>query len=364
MVAAVVELVTAFAPEGTSVSTAVTDIVDEEACDLYASVLPARSLECDAVPWLETTPLSSRLERLFAIPLASQRTEAWYEQRRNMITASSAAKVLGSQARINELICEKCRTASTSERPLNIDTALHWGVKYEPVSAMYYESVNGTKLRELGCVSHPEYSFIGASPDGINVMAGSPLFGRMLEIKNPLSRVITGTPKNDYWVQMQIQMEVCNLDRCDFLETKFEEYESDTTFKEDGTFTLTADGKVKGIIMYFAQDRQAHYEYAPIGITEEEFEKWEADMMGKNADRAWVSNIYWKLEEVSCVLVLRNPLWFQAIVPLIASVWSTIERERISGDWHERTPVHRPRTSPPSGPTRPTPPTLLVSLVI
>jgi len=35
---------------------------------------------------------------------------------------------------------------------------------------------------------------------------------------------INGIPKEDYWIQMQIQIEVCNLSECDFEKTKFTEY--------------------------------------------------------------------------------------------------------------------------------------------
>ena len=81
---------------------------------------------------------------------------------------------------------------------------------------MYYEKVYNTRLYEMGCMKHPTLAFLGASPDGINCLENHPLYGRMLEIKNPVSREITGVPKDEYWVQMQLQMEVANLDRCDF----------------------------------------------------------------------------------------------------------------------------------------------------
>ena len=32
---------------------------------------------------------------------------------------------------------------------------------------------------------------------------------------------LDGIPKKEYWIQMQLQMEVCDLDECDFLETRF-----------------------------------------------------------------------------------------------------------------------------------------------
>ena len=45
----------------------------------------------------------------------------------------------------------------------------------------------------------------------------------MLEIKNIVNREINGIPKKEYWIQMQLQMEVCDLGECDFLETRFKE---------------------------------------------------------------------------------------------------------------------------------------------
>ena len=82
-------------------------------------------------------------------------------------------------------------------------------------------------------------------------MRSSPLYGRMLEIKNPFSRVINGIPKDEYWIQMQMQLEVCDLDCCDFLETKFTEYESREAFDADGDFTESVTGDKKGIMMFF-----------------------------------------------------------------------------------------------------------------
>ena len=85
---------------------------------------------------------------------------------------------------------------------------------------MYYEKTYNTTVGDFGCISHTDYEYIAASPDGINIDDTSPLYGRMLEIKNTVSRVITGIPKLEYWIQMQIQMEVCDLNECDFLEMK------------------------------------------------------------------------------------------------------------------------------------------------
>ena len=111
---------------------------------------------------------------------------------------------------------------------------MHWGQKYEPVSVMYYETTFSTKVAEYGCIQHNNYKFLGASPDGIVSDPLLPRFGRMLEIKNIVNRDIDGIPKKEYWIQMQLQMETCDLNECDFLETRFIEYDSYAYFKADG----------------------------------------------------------------------------------------------------------------------------------
>ena len=56
--------------------------------------------------------------------------------------------------------------------------------------------------------------------------------------------------------------------------------------------------------------------------------------MVKNSDKVWLKNIYWKLDEVSVVVVLRNKLWFEAAKPILEDIWKTIEDERITGYQH------------------------------
>ena len=54
----------------------------------------------------------------------------------------------------------------------------------------------------------------------------------------------------------------------------------------------------------------------------------------------WMKNIYWRLDQLSCVLVLRNKLWFKKALPIIEGVWKDIEHERIHGYEH-RAPKRR-----------------------
>ena len=251
---------------------------------------------------------------------------------------------------INQLIYEKCQPLKINEETkntmVNVNTTFHWGQKYEPLSVMFYECLYNTKIEDFGCIQHESYSFLGASPDGINVDIHSERYGRMLEIKNIVNREINGIPKKEYWIQMQLQMEVCNLDECDFLETKFTEYESANDFYNDGNEKTLKD-EYKGVIAYFqTPDLKPFYVYKPIEISKyEEINKWEEETIEKyqtEQNILWVKNCYWKLEKLSCVLVLRNRKWFQDNIGQIGKIWKIIEEERISGYEH-RAPNKKPK---------------------
>ena len=217
----------------------VSDITTDIVNGMYGEVVPERSVSCRVLSNKQDIDvIRPRIQWLLEQPQPEQRTAEWYKQRYNLLTASSAYKTLGTQGKINEIICSKCAPFDTQSNAarLNTDNPCHWGIKYESVSTMYYEEMNNTTVTEFGCIVHKDIPFLGASPDGIIVDETSPLYGRMLEIKNPFSRVITGIPKDEYWIQMQMQLEVCDLDYCDFLETKFTEYESREAFDADGDF--------------------------------------------------------------------------------------------------------------------------------
>ena len=124
------------------------------------------------------------------------------------------------------LIYEKCKPLKKHGSSVNIESAFHHGHLYEPLSTMIYEYMYDTTIGEFGCIKHKNYSFLRASPDGINIKETNDLFGRLVEVKNPVSRKLTGTPKKEYWIQMQLQMEVWDLNECDFLETVYKDYDS------------------------------------------------------------------------------------------------------------------------------------------
>jgi len=342
----------------------------EEALNLFiATFYPDKSI--NSTPLIETHELldeenldvlEKKIQGLREIPQPVQRTPEWYQFRWNLITASNAWKAFESQATINQLIYEKCQPIKTSshdcseeiKKIVNTNTPMHWGQKYEPLSILLYERTYNVRVEDFGCIKHSQYMFLGASPDGIIVNKTSDRYGRMLEIKNVVSREITGIPKKEYWVQMQLQMEVCDLNNCDFLETKFIEYPDSQTFYNDifaddtNNITLTKEGKPKGIILHFhTKDGSPFYDYKPLHITnnndisiweESEIEKYESEPY----NYIFMKFIYWKLEVFSCVLVLRNKEWFQSNIGQLEKVWKIIEEERVTGYDH-RAPNRKPK---------------------
>jgi putative phage-type endonuclease len=275
--------------------------------------------------------INKKLAHIRAKPQPDQRTAEWYKFRHDLLTASNAWKAFESQACMNQLIYEKCKPLQQSPNPekdhVNTASPMHWGQKYEPVSRMVYEHLYKTRVADFGCLQHDTYPFLGASPDGINVDPASHRYGRMLEIKNIVNRDITGIPKKEYWIQMQLQMETADLNECDFLETQFAEEgdeasEAASEFKEAALLT--------GTMLYFMKDGRPHYEYEPIGLNRDrgESEAWFNDAMERNQEHMWMKTIRWRLEKMSCVLVLRNKLWFQHAIQVLDDLWQTIVKER------------------------------------
>lgn len=143
---------------------------------------------------------------------------------------------------------------------------------------------------------------------------------------------------------MQFQMEVCELNECDFLETKFIEYIDEEEFISDGTFTKSEDNKEKGIILLFQKNldniNDVIYKYKPLNLNKEEFEEWKIKEINDNKDLFYIKDIYWKLETSSCILVLRNKFWFNHTLPIIQNFWDIINKEKIEGCEH-RAPKKR-----------------------
>ena len=287
------------------------------------------------------------------IPQPAQKTDEWYTFRKQHLTGSNIWKVFGTDSSVRQLIYEKLvpdHSGSSSNSSLG-DTPLNWGHKYEPLTNALYEYYNDVTVEEFGCIPHSTIPFLAASPDGI--VTSDKNNGRMVEIKNVVSREITQIPKMEYYIQMQLQMEVCDLDECDFVETKFIEYDSVGEFEKDKY-------KVeKGMIMVLVKDNNTLlYEYAPLfqnrrssldEFIQSVYDKYHinTDTMENNDGVRWFRNVYWKLEIFSCVYVPRSKEWFQEALPKMQECWDTIEKERNEENAYLK---YKPRSNKPRDP--------------
>jgi putative phage-type endonuclease len=312
--------------------------------DSNPDIIP-RSYKTSFITELSETveELDIKIKALQNVYQPQQKSEEWYETRHNIISASSLWKVFSSESVQNSLIYEKCKPYAHDYRKdyENVLSSLHWGNKYEPLTIMIYEKMYETKIGSFGCIIHPKYPFIGASPDGINIDNNNPRYGRMLEVKNIFNREITGIPKEEYWIQMQIQMETCDLEECDFIETRFKEYETEEEFYNDEYDTT----KQRGVILYFVErihnlktiNNNPHYVYMPLNIPlqKENIDNWITNTKEELKDTHIIFKAqYWWLDQLSCILVKRNRDWFEWSIIKIQEIWNIILNEKQTGYDH------------------------------
>lgn len=340
-----------------------------------ANIYPMRSYppETDVLDLIHPTSasvLQQKIQALKSLPQPPQRTPEWYQFRHDLLTASNLYKALGSPAQFNQLVCEKCKPIVVPNELAVVNTAspTHWGNKYEEVTTMLYEAMHPGNVVDtaFGCIRHAEHSFIGASPDGI-VVSG-PRMGHMLEIKNTVSREIEDIPILSHWVQCQVQMETCDLDFCDYVQTNIKEVER-------AEFYANTTSEYKGVILHFISRTlgAAKYKYVymplmhnveedqnPSDVVEgrmpsdqekqvEQVEQWTRTHVEEHAgEYCLFETLYWYLNEYSCIIVPRNREWFQTALPYFKLVWDTVVSERVHGYEHrlpKKRETRRPATA-------------------
>ncbi len=310
--------------------------------------------------------------KLRQIVLPEQRSKEWFEMRNNKITASDSGAVLGEnkyEPQFNFIL--KKVFGSTFETN---DSCYH-GKKFENVVTLMYEYNYDTIVDEFGLLGHPEYLFLGASPDGIcgpykrDGKTKSPLVGRMLEIKCPLFRKIKyeGEVKGEicpiyYWCQVQQQLECCNLDECDFVQCSIEEYKTREDFLNDSSHNQEylslksglekgaliellplkicdediKDGKIADKIIY---DKTSFIYQPKIDMSNKELDEWllnEVDKISRRKDVKLNRIIYWRILEKNCTLIMRDKEWFSQVLPTLKKIWNYVELLREDNDMSQK----------------------------
>lgn len=128
-----------------------------------------------------------------------QGSQEWHKVRLGKITASQMSRVMGSnrswssyarQLRDELAILDRINAGEDIELGNNFDNeAMAWGRRWEPVARAEYEFREDCDVNEDGFIIHPEYPFIGASPDGSIEPDDDSMLGT-LEIKCPFSESV------------------------------------------------------------------------------------------------------------------------------------------------------------------------------
>jgi len=320
------------------------------------------------------------------IPQYAQRSENWYKSRKTRITASEAASVIPQSSEYISEYLKFFDIKDFKENPKKMcnpyqskkdflkqkcglkeftgNIATRWGQMLEDVATGIYKRVTNREVIEFGLIEDPERDYIGASPDGITDT------GVMLEIKCPFKRKITGVPPMYYWIQMQMQLEVCKLDICDYLECTFDQEFTWRGTKEDflkletsgvreieyrDTFKKRAQVEnqalEKGVIVkmgLMGTFENTKYYYPDPKLNAMEQLRWAEEFVVKltstidiqrylrykNLDESikktitfneykaslqkyTIKPVYWKLTDIHIATVLRSKKWFNQIDKLL-----------------------------------------------
>jgi putative phage-type endonuclease len=138
-----------------------------------------------------------------------------------MLTASDAASAIGANPyeTPDGLFVKK-----VGRRRFSSSAAMERGTLLEPIARDLYDQRYNKKSHEIGLVQHPLYPWLGGSADGITEC------GRLIEIKCPLTRKIEDKVPKHYIAQIQLNMEILDLDECDFIQYRPAENDSPEEF--------------------------------------------------------------------------------------------------------------------------------------
>jgi len=141
-----------------------------------------------------------------------QGSSEWLRARAGKITASNAWKIIDRTAKglptadhTNfkfSLVTERLTGEPT---PTFVNDAMRHGTNTEPEARAFFSELFDVTVEEVGFITHPEFDFMGCSPDGI--IAGDTLLEiKCLTTKNHLEMLLSKSPLKDHVLQCQYQM--------------------------------------------------------------------------------------------------------------------------------------------------------------
>jgi len=259
---------------------------------------------------------------------SDQRTNAWHLKRGEMLTASEIYKTVkdATACQRHELMVNKL-TPRDSSSQMNTARSLLWGTRYEPIAKHIFEDMFGVQIVDTTCIPHPTHSFLGASPDGIQITADTtdPRYGRLVEFKCPISRDFDeSTPVPSMYIhQMQLQMECAQLNCCDYMEMKFRDMNftewSEVQTKYKSVFLVCEDGN--DVLYRNFNDTRSIVEWK--------------DEVTADDERNWMF-VFWVLQKYRHQVVQKDTNWLDTNLPYFDATWTEIKAHRAAGTLPEK----------------------------
>jgi hypothetical protein len=285
-------------------------------------------IDHDLIEMPSDLPSKELLDTLLNRKQIEQRTPEWYKQMSEILSASELGSLFGAVRQRAQLVVSKTVPYQPRNQSLAVlsdrMSAFDWGIRFEPVVKQIYEYKYEVILKELGRLHHPIDPRCTASPDGLVYDCPNKIrTGRLIEIKCPVTREIDGNIPKDYYAQMQMQLQVTELTKCDYIEAVFSSpYSGSKTKEGPGLY----NGKI-AVVRYeeIFNNQEFYYVYSPVNCSS----NWNPDIKENEEIVEWIP---WSLLTWSEQLVLRNEDWWNSLQPIINTFWEDVEKAK-QGDF-------------------------------
>jgi hypothetical protein len=293
----------------------------ERVQDIFTKGLKIFLEEARTKSWSELSEeqRKAKIQTILSCPQIPQRTLEWYQQGQELLTASEFASLYGTERTYANLVLAKAtqfqpRAGDIGQRSACLTCEMgpfDWGIRFEPVVKHVFENFWKVKISECGRITHGTDKQLAASPDGIFTEAADlKMLGRLIEIKCPISRPIGNGVPFEYWCQMQIQMEVCDVDECQYIEVKLQSAQARKPTPEPVENPF-ATGNV-----FILEKDEGFYAYAYNESSRD-------DLIHQGY--ALKETVPWSIVGYHTEIVQRDRKWFESTAPLREKFWQNVE---------------------------------------
>jgi hypothetical protein len=197
-------------------------------------------------------------------------------------------------------------------------SALGWGIRFEPVVKQLIEYRDKCTIYEPGRLNHTTNTHLAASPDGVIESSMNPKqVGRLVEIKCPYSRRIGTEIPSEYWIQMQVQMEVADVDECEYIEVELVSKKANEEGEVDLSGT-TYQGMVYLLKQEVEDDQPFEYKYVYGEIGSEEIPPFPDGF-------ECIEMIPWGLKSWHRKIVSRDRVWYESTKTWQEDFWREVD---------------------------------------